>query len=338
MMTATLDRLRALHLGAMADAYRTQQQDPAIVGAQLRRTLQHARRCRAPFSRQSRARAPAQGGQTADAECVSRDLDYAPRRGLDRALIRQLATGRWIAEHHNVLITGATGVGKTYLGCALGQHACRQGYRAIFGGLPRLFQELALAHADGSYTTLLARFARVDVLVLDDWGLAAVKDGHRQDLLEMLDDRDGSRSTIITSQLPRERWHDYWGTRRSPTRSSIAWCTARIRSRSKARLDERTRAAGEAAARMETGRGRRQTHGRADAPTGLWKTARTRFPTPPTAITQVKGEGRTPNRNLTVNSVTTIWRVNTGNLFRSSASLRSDHDAVVPVITMAWTD
>jgi DNA replication protein DnaC len=108
-------------------------------------------------------------------------------------------------------VVGSTGVGKTYLACALGQQACRHGYRAIYRRLPRLFEELTLAHADGSYTTLLARLARVDVLVLDDWGLAAVKDVHRHDLLEMLDDRDGSRSTVITSQLPRERWHDYLG-------------------------------------------------------------------------------------------------------------------------------
>ena len=97
------------------------------------------------------------------AQACLEDLDYAPRRELDRALIRQLATGRWIAEHHNVLITGATGVGKTYLACALGQQACRQGYRTLYRRLPRLFQELALARADGSYATLLARLARVDV-------------------------------------------------------------------------------------------------------------------------------------------------------------------------------
>ena len=126
-------------------------------------------------------------------------------------MIRQLATCRWIAEHHNVLITGATGVGKTYLACALGQQACRQGHRVIYRRLPRLFAELALAHADGSYITLLARLARVDVLVLDDWGLGAVTDRHRHDLLEILEDRDGTRSTVITSQLPRDRWHDYLG-------------------------------------------------------------------------------------------------------------------------------
>ena len=145
--------------------------------------------------------------------------------------IRQLATGRWIAEHRNVLITGATGVGKTYLACALGQHACRQGSRAIYRRFPRFFQELALARADGSYTTVLARLARVDVLILDDWGLAAVTDVQRQDLLEVMEDRDATRSTIITSQLRVISGTRIWATRRSPTPSSIAWSITRIRSR-----------------------------------------------------------------------------------------------------------
>jgi DNA replication protein DnaC len=122
-----------------------------------------------------------------------------------------LATCRWIEEHHNVLVTGATGVGKTYVACALGQQACRHGYRTIYRRLPRLFEEFTLAHADGSYTAVLTRFARVDVLVLDDWGLAAITDRHRRDLLEVIDDRDGARSTVSTSQLEREHWHDYLG-------------------------------------------------------------------------------------------------------------------------------
>ena len=134
---------------------------------------------------------------------------YPGGRKLDRALMRQLATGRWVVEHQNIVITGPTGVGKTFLGCALGQQACRQGYRVIYRRLPRLFPELA--HADGTYPTLLARFARVDVLILDDWGLVALQDAQRQDLLEILDDRDGTRSTIITSQLPSDRWHEYLG-------------------------------------------------------------------------------------------------------------------------------
>ena len=207
----TLDRLRALHLGAMADAYRVQLQDPAIgtlsfderVGLLV--DAEHLSRDNRKLARrlnEAKLRMP---------QACLEDIEYAPRRELDRPLIRQLATGQWIAEHRNVLITGATGVGKTYLACALGQHACRHRYRALYRRLPRFFQELALARADGSYPTLLARLARVDVLLLDDWGLAALTDVQRQDLLEVMEDRDATRSTIITSQLPRDQWHAYLG-------------------------------------------------------------------------------------------------------------------------------
>ncbi len=150
------------------------------------------------------------------AQASLEDLEYAPRRELDRALMRQLATGRWIAEHRNVLITGATGVGKTYLACALGQHACRQGYRTIYRRLPRFFQELALARADGSYSTVLARLARVDVLILDDWGPAAVTDvqasgsprgdgGSRRDPLDDNHEPASARLVAHVSRRPDHR-------------------------------------------------------------------------------------------------------------------------------------
>jgi DNA replication protein DnaC len=211
MMPATLDRLRTLRLGAMADAYLVQHQDASTtaLGFDERFSMlvdaEHLYRHNRALARrltEAKLRVP---------QACLEDLDPSPRRGLERALVRQLATGRWIAEHHHVLITGATGVGKTYLACALGQQACRQGYRVLYRRVPRLFDELGLAHADGSYPHLLARFARIDVLVLDDWGLTPLTEAQRQDLLEVLEDRDGTRSTILTSQLPREQWHDYLG-------------------------------------------------------------------------------------------------------------------------------
>ena len=110
-----------------------------------------------------------------------------------------------------MVITGATGVGKTYLACALAQQACRLGHRVLYRRAPRLFDELTLARADGTYAKLLARFARTEVLVLDDWGLAPVQDMERRDLLEIMEDRHGLRSTIWTSQLPVTKWHDHLG-------------------------------------------------------------------------------------------------------------------------------
>lgn len=139
------------------------------------------------------------------------DIDYAPKRELDKSVVRQLATCRWVSEHQNVVVTGATGTGKTYVACALAQQACRKGFRAVYRRAPRLFQELSLAHADGSYQRLLARLAKIDVLIIDDWGLAPPSERERSDLMEVIEDRSGNRSTIITSQLPTSKWHDYLG-------------------------------------------------------------------------------------------------------------------------------
>ena len=138
--------------------------------------------------------------------CIQ-DIDYSARRELDKAQIRQLATCRWITEHQNVLITGATGTGKTYVACALAQQACRRGHRAIYRRASRLFSELALARAEGTYARLLAKIARADVLVLDDWAMAPITEPERRDLLEILEDRYGTRSTIVTSQVPTNKWH-----------------------------------------------------------------------------------------------------------------------------------
>lgn len=145
------------------------------------------------------------------AACLE-DLDLKTPRQLDRSLIQQLADGRWISQHLNVLITGPTGVGKSFLACALAQKACRQGYTAFYQRLPRLLTELEIARGDGRYPKLMRQLAKVDVLVLDDWGLEnGLNDRQRRDLLEILDDRYASRATVVTSQLPIEHWHEALG-------------------------------------------------------------------------------------------------------------------------------
>jgi len=138
-------------------------------------------------------------------------IDYPARRKLDKAVIRGLASCTWIHEHHNVVITGPTGVGKTYIACALAQQACRKGYRVLYRRVPRIFDEILLARADGTYPRWLAKVARFDVVVLDDWGLVPLADSERRDLLEIMEDRYGNRSTILTSQMPVEQWHDQVG-------------------------------------------------------------------------------------------------------------------------------
>ena len=139
------------------------------------------------------------------------DIDFKTPRGLDRSLVMKLAGCEWVAEHLNVLITGATGLGKTFLACALAHKACREGYSSHYVRLTRLFQELDIGRADGRYAKLMRQFAKADVLILDEWGLAVLTDQHRRDLLEILDDRYNMRATIITSQLPVAHWHEAVG-------------------------------------------------------------------------------------------------------------------------------
>jgi DNA replication protein DnaC len=139
------------------------------------------------------------------------DIDYRHPRGLDKSLIRSLATCQWVKDHLNILISGPTGVGKTWLACALAQKACREGFTALYLRLPRFLQEITIAKGDGRYTKLLATLARTDVLILDDWGITKPTAENRRDLLELLEDRHGNRSTLATSQLPIDKWHDMIG-------------------------------------------------------------------------------------------------------------------------------
>ena len=142
--------------------------------------------------------------------CIE-DIDFKQPRGLDKSLILDLAQCQWIRKHLNLLITGPTGVGKTWVACALAQKACREGFTSLYLRLPRLLQELPIAKGDGTYTRLMNRLAKVDVLILDDWGLSKLIAEQRRDLLEILEDRHDNRSTIVTSQLPLDQWHHIIG-------------------------------------------------------------------------------------------------------------------------------
>lgn len=142
--------------------------------------------------------------------CIE-DIEPAASRGLDKAQVRQFARGTWIDEHLNMILSGKTGVGKSYIACAFGQDACRKGHSVLYRRVPRLFDELALARAEGSYAKLLGRLAKTEILILDDWGVGALKDTQRTDLFEVIEDRYGRASTVITCQLPIDKWHQWIG-------------------------------------------------------------------------------------------------------------------------------
>jgi len=139
------------------------------------------------------------------------DIDYKTPRGIEKSVMMNLISCNWIRNHQNLLISGPTGVGKTFLACAVAQKACREGFRTLYLRSPQFFYQIALARADGSYGTLMKRLSKAHLLVLDDLALTPLNDTERRDLLEVTEERQGSSSTLITSQLPIENWHDYIG-------------------------------------------------------------------------------------------------------------------------------
>lgn len=207
----TIKKLHELRLAIMAEAWQQQQKDAKIGALSFdeRFTLlvdaEHQARDNRRLTRllkDAQLRIPQ--------ACVE-DVATSGARGIEKAMLRQLASCSWVTEHLNVLITGGTGVGKSFLACALGQSACRKALRVTYRRVPRLLDELALARAEGSHARLLAKLAKFDVLVLDDWGLGVPKDSQRHDLLEVIEDRYGRVSTVVTSQLPVGKWHEWIG-------------------------------------------------------------------------------------------------------------------------------
>jgi len=139
------------------------------------------------------------------------DIDYQHPRGLKQSQLASLLTNEWITKKQNLLLTGPTGCGKTYLACAMGRHACHHDYRVRYYRATRLFEALTISHGDGSYLKLISQIEKADLLIIDDWGLETLTQSQRNDLLEIMEDRHGSKSTIITSQLPTTKWHTYIG-------------------------------------------------------------------------------------------------------------------------------
>ena len=206
----TLDQLGQLGLTGMAQAFAeleasgeaTDLSHTDWLGLLLDRELTHRRDKRlAARLRYARLR------QQASVE----DVDYRASRGLDRALFQKLAKGDWIELHDNLILCGPTGVGKSWLACALAHKACRDNRSVLYQRVPKLFAELALARGDGRYARILRSLTGVQLLILDDWGLEPLDAGARRDLYEILEERYGRRSTILTSQIPVDKWHAFIG-------------------------------------------------------------------------------------------------------------------------------
>ena len=205
LIQPTLDTLNRLKLYGMAAALSEQLTQSAALSLAFEERLGLLRRARSRAPRQSPAHAPAAARAAQGTRLRSRTSTSARAAGWIARQLASLASCDWIRSAHNLLIHGATGCGKTFLACALAHQACRQGLSALYLRAPRLFDELSLCHADGSFRKRLAAIAKVDVLIIDDFAIAPIGARERTDLLELLDDRVGARSTLITSQLPIEQ-------------------------------------------------------------------------------------------------------------------------------------
>jgi DNA replication protein DnaC len=206
----TLEKLHALKLTGMAAAFEQQLAQPAIEELSFEERFALLLDQEILYRDNRRLARLLKAAKLRSNACVE-DIDYRHPRGIDRSFMSTLASCQWVQRHHNLCITGPTGSGKTWLACALGNQTCRQGLSVRYFRLPRLFEMLRIAHGDGSYPRLMNQLAKTDLLILDDWGIQKTATAQRNDLMEVIEDRHGLRSTLIASQLPVEHWHEYIG-------------------------------------------------------------------------------------------------------------------------------
>jgi DNA replication protein DnaC len=206
----TLEKLSSLRLSGMAKALKEQWEIEDINDMSFEERLGLLVEREAVVRESRRLQTRLRKAKLRQNACIE-DVDFRHPRGLDKSLITRLADCQWIKKQQNLIITGPTGVGKSYLACAFAQKACREGYSAVYLRISRLFEDLSLAKGDGRYIKMLTGFAKTDLLVLDDYGLAKLNQEQRHDLLEILEDRHGLKSMLVTSQLPIEHWHEQIG-------------------------------------------------------------------------------------------------------------------------------
>ena len=205
----TLDQLRSLRLDGMIRAIEEQTMNPAAAALSFDERLSLIVQREITWREDRRLQRLLKAAKLKVSDACVEDIDWRASRGLDRAMVTALAGGDWLRHGQNLLITGATGCGKTWLACALAHQAARSGFSVLYTRAVRLFDELQVAHGDGSFARRLSQLAKLDLLLIDDFAISPIDAGQRNDLLELLDDRVGSRSTLITSQLPVKAWHTY---------------------------------------------------------------------------------------------------------------------------------
>jgi DNA replication protein DnaC len=206
----TFDKLYAMKLFGMTEGFKEQLEQPSFHDLSFEERLGILVDRQWTWKENKRLKRLLQEAKLKLQACIE-DIDYRTPRGLEKSAILSLASCNWIRNHQNLLLSGPTGVGKTFIACAFAQRACREGLRTLYSRSPQFFYQVALARADGSYATLMKRLAKTHLLVIDDLGLAPLTDTERRDLLEVIEDRSGSGSTLVTSQLPIENWHDHIG-------------------------------------------------------------------------------------------------------------------------------
>jgi DNA replication protein DnaC len=206
----TLEKLRDMKLIAMADAFSQQLAQPDLGDLTFEDRFAMLVDRQWTFKEDRRMNRLLRTAKLKDSACIE-NIDFKTPRGLDKSLVVRLTGSEWIKKAQNVIILGPTGVGKSYLGCALANSACRNGYPAMYKRAPRLYQEVAIARADGSYPKLMDKLSKIKVLVIDDFCIAPMSDAERRDLLEVLEDRQSISSTIIATQVPVENWIEHIG-------------------------------------------------------------------------------------------------------------------------------